>query len=157
VHGARWPDAVSAVVIALLTFRAAAPIFQKTSRILAQAVPAGLNPDAAVREIASAHGVLECTSWHFWALAPGHNVGTIALRTRADADHERIIAGAHRVLAPPLVHNLAVQCVRERQAKWLQPAQHDGDDAAGTADERRMPLVRPAPALGADKDLADIL
>jgi len=127
---APWADPLSAMAIALLTLRAAAPIFQKTARILAQATPAGFSPDAALREIAAEPGVLETTSAHFWCLAPGHNVGSIGIRIRNDADRQRIVDAAHRLFAST-VQNLTVECERESAAHWIAPSSAPPPDAQG--------------------------
>jgi len=155
VFQAPWADPASALLIGVLTFRAAAPIFLKTSRILAQAVPTGVSFDSALREITSEQGVLECTSSHFWALAPGRNVGTLVLRIRNDANHEKIVTSAHRILGG-VVHNLTVQCERERPAKWLEPVVAPTVSDLPRSDNLIRPDVQLNRALD-EKDLAQML
>jgi cation diffusion facilitator family transporter len=111
-------DPIVAVLIALLTIRAATPMFKRTARMLAQAASSNFRPEPLLRELAGVDGVLEFYQVHFWTLAPCREVGSLIVRVRADADEDYILMQAHRIFSSSL-WSFTCQIERERQIQAL--------------------------------------
>lgn len=84
-------DPIVTVLIALLILWSAWGILKETVNLLLEGTPAGIDPDAVTRDLASEEGVFGVHHVHIWALAPSRPalschllLGDVPLRSTAD-------------------------------------------------------------------------
>lgn len=64
-------DAIAALVVAMLMVKSAWGLVGAATRVLMQAAPAGLDPDAIGVDMAAVHGVVEVHDLHVWEVTSG--------------------------------------------------------------------------------------
>ena len=114
-HSFELADALQCVAVSALTLYIVAPLFSATAAILLQRVPAGLAGALARarREASVIDGVLEVYDEHYWAQAPNHVVGSLALRLRPGAPAAEVHAKVERIFCGGgLVQDLTVEIQR---------------------------------------------
>jgi cobalt-zinc-cadmium efflux system protein len=93
-----WDTAVGAAIGALVVVRAAV-LGRQVLRVLAQDVPAGIDPDAVAADLQAVPGVSDVHDLHLWALTSGMNVATAHLVTKEGTDPHPVLDAARDVLA----------------------------------------------------------
>lgn len=87
-------DPILSILVALLVVRSAWGLVSDSIRVLMQAVPRGLDVQAAERELRSLPGVAEAGHFHAWTLTDESSVATV---------HVTPASGADPLLLPELV------------------------------------------------------
>lgn len=115
-----WLYACVYLVAAVWMLSLCSPLLHSCLLILLQTTPteAVTVLERCIREISFYDGVLECVGCHWWSLSPGHVVGTVNLRIRADANAADILHYARKVLSP-FVCSLTIQLVRDVAVSWV--------------------------------------
>lgn len=93
-----WDTAVGAAIGILVVVRAGV-LGRQVLRVLAQNVPAGIDPDAVAADLQAVPGVSDVHDLHLWALTSGMNVATAHLVTGEDTDPHPVLDAARDVLA----------------------------------------------------------
>jgi cobalt-zinc-cadmium efflux system protein len=93
-----WDTAVGAAIGILVVVRAAA-LGRQVLRVLAQNVPAGIDPGAVAADLQALPGVSDIHDLHLWALTSGMNVATVHLVTKEGTDSHPVLDAAREVLA----------------------------------------------------------
>jgi cobalt-zinc-cadmium efflux system protein len=94
----RWDVAVGAAIGALVIVRASV-LGRQVLRVLAQDVPAGVDPEAVAADLQTVPGVSDVHDLHLWALTSGMNVATAHLVTREGTDPHPVLDAARDILA----------------------------------------------------------
>jgi cobalt-zinc-cadmium efflux system protein len=94
---ARW-DTVVAVAIAVFVAGRAIWLGREVLAVLAQHVPAGMDPAAVERDLRTLPGVADVHDLHLWTLTSGMNVATAHLVTADDDATHRVLDAARDVL-----------------------------------------------------------
>lgn len=84
VFGADWVDPVVSMVIAGLVLWSAYGLFRDTTRVLLEATPRGLDPEAVNAAIAAEPGVTAVHHLHLWSLAS--DVAALSVHVVVDAE-----------------------------------------------------------------------
>lgn len=84
VAHAGWIDPMVSVLIAALVLWSAWGLFRDTTRVLLEATPRGLDPDAVTTAIASTPGVTAVHHLHLWSL--GSDVPALSVHVVVDAE-----------------------------------------------------------------------
>lgn len=111
-------DTVVALAIGLFVVVRAVSLGRQVLAVLAQHVPAGINPDAVAAELASVDGVQSVHDLHLWALTSGMHVATVHLVTEDLADSHRVLDQARELLHSR--HGIAHATLQ------IEPADHRG-------------------------------
>ncbi|CAI5519541.1 unnamed protein product, partial [Closterium sp. Naga37s-1] len=76
-------EAICLGLVSLTVLVLALPLVQSSGNLLLQMAPAGISEPAlhkCIRHVAAYEGVEECIEHRFWAVVPGHVVGTLTVR-----------------------------------------------------------------------------
>jgi cation diffusion facilitator family transporter len=132
--GGASADALQALASAAFTLHLAAPLAQATALCLLQGVPpaAAGALERAARDVSAVEGVLEVMNAHFWVQSPGHNVCTVVLRVRREANEGAVLAAAQAIYG-----RLAADCTIQVQkdvelGDWRSIGAGEGAPAAVT-------------------------
>lgn len=93
-----WDTGVGAAIGVLVVARAGA-LGRQVLRVLAQDVPAGIDPGAVADDLQAVPGVSEVHDLHLWALTSGMNVATAHLVIGEGTDPHPVLDAARDVLA----------------------------------------------------------
>jgi cobalt-zinc-cadmium efflux system protein len=93
----RWDTAVALAIGAFVAVRAVA-LGRQVLSVLAQHVPAGLEPDAVSADLAAIEGVGDVHDLHVWTLTSGMHVATAHLVSEPGADVRHILAEGRALL-----------------------------------------------------------
>lgn len=88
------------LMVAAVIVQSCLPLIRRAGLILLQTKPESLQVvlDRAVRELSCHAGVLQVRDQHWWEHYPGHAVGSLHVRVRAEADAQAILRFARGVL-----------------------------------------------------------
>ena len=92
-------DAVASLLIAALMLRAGYGLVIASGRVFMEAAPAGLDPDAIGRELASEREVVEVHDLHVWEVTSGFPALSAHVVVRSGADCHELRRHLQRVLA----------------------------------------------------------
>lgn len=111
-------DTVVALAIGLFVVVRAISLGRQVLAVLAQHVPAGIDPDAVAAELASVDGVQSVHDLHLWTLTSGMHVATVHLVTEDPADSHGVLDQARDLLRSR--HGIAHATLQ------IEPADHQG-------------------------------
>jgi cobalt-zinc-cadmium efflux system protein len=94
LFGADWVDPVVSILIAALVLWSAWGLFRDTTRVLLEATPKGLDPEAVRSAIAAEPGVTAVHHLHMWSLAS--DVPALSVHIVIDADEPTLHEAQHR-------------------------------------------------------------
>jgi len=98
VTGDAWWDTVVAVAIAVFVAGRAIWLGREVLAVLAQHVPAGMDPAAVELDLRALPGVADVHDLHLWTLTSGMNVATAHLVTTDDDATHQVLDAARDVL-----------------------------------------------------------
>jgi cobalt-zinc-cadmium efflux system protein len=88
------------VLVAALILRSAWQLLGKSTRILMEGTPEGMDPDELRRSLLAAlRGVRDVHDVHCWSLTSGQTMLTLHLALDGDVDPDGVLREAKRVLA----------------------------------------------------------
>jgi cobalt-zinc-cadmium efflux system protein len=120
--GWRWADPVASFVIASLVLYSAWGLVRETLDVLMEGVPKGISLDEVHLALASIPGVLDAHDLHVWSLTSGRNIATTHLVIAEDADHQKIIDAANRMLAERFsIQHATIQVEHDELADKCNP------------------------------------
>lgn len=120
--GWSWADPVASFIIAALVLYSAWGLIRETLDVLMEGVPKGISVDEVATALQELPGVVEAHDLHVWALTSGKNIATTHLVIRADADHQRIIDAANRILADRFtIQHATIQVEHDELANRCNP------------------------------------
>ncbi|MDQ4037585.1 MAG: cation diffusion facilitator family transporter [Actinomycetota bacterium] len=111
-------DTVIALAIGLFVVVRAFSLGRQVLGVLAQHVPAGMDPDAVAAELATVDGVQSVHDLHLWTLTSGMHVATVHLVTVDHADSHAVLDQARELLHSR--HGIAHATLQ------IEPADHQG-------------------------------
>lgn len=79
-------DPILSVLVAALILRSAWALVAEALRVLVQATPAGISPDAVLADVAGLPGVAQAAHLHVWTLADNRRVATLHVAPAPGAD-----------------------------------------------------------------------
>ena len=118
VTGSPVWDTVVALAIGLFVVVRAVSLGRQVLAVLAQHVPAGMDPDAVAAELAAVDGVQSVHDLHLWTLTSGMHVATVHLVTADLADSHGVLDQARELLRTR--HGIAHATLQ------IEPADHRG-------------------------------
>lgn len=92
-----WDTVVALAIAVFVAFRAV-PLGRQVLAVLAQHVPAGMEPSDVTSDLAAINGVSNVHDLHVWTLTSGMNVATAHLVSIPGADVERILREGQTLL-----------------------------------------------------------
>ncbi len=92
-----WDTVVALAIAVFVAFRAV-PLGRQVLAVLAQHVPAGMEPSDVTSDLAALNGVSNVHDLHVWTLTSGMNVATAHLVSTPGADVERILREGQTLL-----------------------------------------------------------
>lgn len=117
-----WADPVASFVIAALVLYSAWGLVRETLDVLMEGVPKGISVDEVATALKELPGVLDAHDLHVWALTSGRNIATTHLVISPDADHQRIIDAANRILADRFtIEHATIQVEHDELANKCNP------------------------------------
>lgn len=120
--GWTWADPVASFIIAALVLYSAWGLIRETLDVLMEGVPKGISVDEVASALRELPGVVEAHDLHVWALTSGRNIATVHLVIVADADHQRIIDAANRILADQFtIEHATIQVEHDELATRCNP------------------------------------
>ena len=97
-------------------------LVRETLDVLMEGVPKGISVDEVATALKELPGVLEAHDLHVWALTSGRNIATTHLVIAADADHQRIIDAANRILSDQFtIDHATIQVEHDELANKCNP------------------------------------
>jgi len=111
-------DTVVALVIGLFVVVRAVSLGRQVLAVLAQHVPAGIDPNTVAAELASVNGVQSVHDLHLWTLTSGMHVATVHLVAEELADSHSVLDQARELLHSR--HGIAHATLQ------IEPADHQG-------------------------------
>ncbi|CAI5472572.1 unnamed protein product [Closterium sp. Yama58-4] len=105
-------EAICLGLVSLTVLVLALPLVQSSGNLLLQMAPAGISEPAlhkCIRHVAAYEGVEECIEHRFWAVVPGHVVGTLTVRVREGVDEQKVLEHVHSIFNDIGVRDLTVQ------------------------------------------------
>ena len=122
LFGWTWADPVASFIIAALVLYSAWGLVRETLDVLMEGVPKGISVDEVATALKELPGVLEAHDLHVWALTSGRNIATTHLVIAADADHQRIIDAANRILSDQFtIDHATIQVEHDELANKCNP------------------------------------
>ena len=120
--GWTWADPVASFIIAALVLYSAWGLVRETLDVLMEGVPKGISVDEVATALKELPGVLEAHDLQVWALTSGRNIATTHLVIAADADHQRIIDAANRILSDQFtIDHATIQVEHDELANKCNP------------------------------------
>jgi len=120
--GWRWADPAASFVIATLVLYSAWGLVRETLGVLMEGVPKGISIDEVIAALKELPGVLDAHDLHVWSLTSGRNIATTHLLIAEDADHQRIIDAANRILADRFgIQHATIQVEHDELASQCNP------------------------------------
>ncbi len=120
--GWRWADPVASFFVASLVIYSAWGLIRETLDVLMEGVPKGISVEEVSAALKALPGVVDAHDLHVWALTSGRNVATTHLVIREDADHQRVIDEANRVLATRFsIEHATIQVEHDELASQCNP------------------------------------
>jgi cobalt-zinc-cadmium efflux system protein len=110
----RIADPVIAIVIAALVIGSAWPLVRRPIEVLLEQAPPGVDVDEIGRALAAVDGVREVHDLHVWTITSGFPALSAHVRTRADADHARVLRLVQERVRPYGIDHTTFQLDRER-------------------------------------------
>jgi cobalt-zinc-cadmium efflux system protein len=92
-----WDTVVALAIAVFVAFRAV-PLGRQVLAVLAQHVPAGMEPSDVTSDLGAINGVSNVHDLHVWTLTSGMNVATAHLVSTPGADVERILREGQTLL-----------------------------------------------------------
>lgn len=132
-----YADPVISLVITCIILGSAIPLCKAASRILLQAVPAGMNVDDIKEDIAGLPGILSCHHLHVWQLSDTKLVASLHIAIKYDikgegsARYMELAQAVRSCLHGYGIHSSTIQpefCVdREQRSGFRQMSNLDGE------------------------------
>jgi cobalt-zinc-cadmium efflux system protein len=111
-------DAIASLLVAGLMLRAAYGLLKASGRVFLEAAPAGIDPDAIGRALASQEGVVEVHDLHVWEVTSGFAAVSAHVVVQAGADCHELRRVLQRVLADRFeLHHTTLQVDHEAAAQ----------------------------------------
>ena len=136
-----YTDPAISLVITLIILGSAVPLCMAASRILLQAVPAGMSVDDIREDISLLPGVLSCHHLHVWQLSDTKLVASLHIQVEYDfkgegsARYMQLARAVRRCLHEYGIHSSTIQpefCLREDHNHTSRSASdNEGDGGAG--------------------------
>ncbi|MCK9489909.1 MAG: cation diffusion facilitator family transporter [Xanthomonadales bacterium] len=101
IHFTGWTlaDSLLSVLVALLILVAAWRLLRRSTHILLEGVPEGLDPDQVIAAVSASHAdIVDAHHLHLWALADGERLATMHLTLVDGGDQVAAQKAAHRIL-----------------------------------------------------------
>ena len=155
-----YSDPAISLIITLIILASAIPLCKAASRILLQAVPAGISVDDIKEDISLLPGVISCHHLHVWQLSDTKLVASLHIQVEYDfkgegsARYMQLARAVRRCLHEYGIHSSTIQpefCLREDHNHASRPASDNegdsgGDDGGrGTAKGSQTASVRSKP------------
>ncbi len=96
--GFRRADALASLLIALIMLRSAHGLITASVRVMMEAAPAGLDPDAIGHRLAAQPGVTEVHDLHIWEVTSGFPAASAHVVVDAGHDCHEVRRGLTRLL-----------------------------------------------------------
>ncbi len=120
--GWRWADPIASFLIAALVLYSAWGLIRETLDVLMEGVPKGISVDDVTKALKELPGVLDAHDLHVWSLTSGRNFATAHLVIREDADHQKAIDDANRILAARFaIQHATIQVEHDELASQCNP------------------------------------
>ncbi len=97
--GFRRADAVASLLIAVIMLHASYGLLRASVRVIMEAAPAGVDPDAIGHRLAAEHGVAEVHDLHIWEVTSGFNAVSAHIVVDAGYDCHEVRRLLSRLLA----------------------------------------------------------
>lgn len=137
-----YSDPAISLVITLIILGSAIPLCRAASRILLQAVPAGINVDEVKEDIEELPGIISCHHLHVWQLSDTKLVASLHVQIEFDfkgegsARYMQLAKAVRHCLHEYGIHSSTIQpefCLNSAHNHVSGPASVDGGDAGGAA------------------------
>jgi len=99
ISGFRRADAIASLLIAAIMLHAAYGLLRASARVMMEAAPAGLDPDAIGHRLVAEPGVAEVHDLHIWEVTSGFNAASAHIVVDAGHDCHEVRRGLSRLLA----------------------------------------------------------
>ena len=138
-----YSDPAISLVITLIILGSAIPLCRAASRILLQAVPAGINVDEVKEDIEELPGIISCHHLHVWQLSDTKLVASLHVQIEFDfkgegsARYMQLAKAVRHCLHEYGIHSSTIQpefCLNSEHNHVSGPASVDGGDGGGEAD-----------------------
>ena len=139
----RWrflADPAISLVITLIILGSAIPLCIAASRILLQAVPAGISVDDIKEDIEKLPGILRCHQLHVWQLSDAKVVASVHVRVKFDfnnegsAEYMLLAREINRCLHENGVHSSTIQPEFSNDGGSGSPTPNEGSKGGSRAD-----------------------
>jgi Co/Zn/Cd efflux system component len=99
-------DPMAAIFLSLSSIGIAYPIAENTAKTFLLRTPPHLAValSTCIREAATCEGVLEVSSYHFWAHSPGIYMATICLRVAHNANNQNVLMKVQHIFSHLITH-----------------------------------------------------
>jgi len=137
-----YSDPAISLVITLIILGSAIPLCRAASRILLQAVPAGINVDEVKQDIQELPGIISCHHLHVWQLSDTKLVASLHVQIEFDfkgegsARYMQLAKAVRHCLHGYGIHSSTIQpefCLNSEHNHVSGPGSVDGGDASGEA------------------------
>ncbi|MCJ1242882.1 hypothetical protein MMC30_000078 [Trapelia coarctata] len=135
-----YSDPAISLVITLIILGSAIPLCRAASRILLQAVPAGINVDEVKEDIEELPGIISCHHLHVWQLSDTKLVASLHVQIEFDfkgegsARYMQLAKAVRHCLHEYGIHSSTIQpefCLNSEHNHVSGPGSVDGGDAGG--------------------------
>lgn len=137
-----YSDPAISLVITLIILGSAIPLCRAASRILLQAVPAGINVDEVKQDIQELPGIISCHHLHVWQLSDTKLVASLHVQIEFDfkgegsARYMQLAKAVRHCLHEYGIHSSTIQpefCLNSEHNHVSGHGSVDGGDAGGEA------------------------
>ncbi|MCJ1478918.1 hypothetical protein MMC13_007602 [Lambiella insularis] len=133
-----YSDPAISLIITIIILGSAIPLCRAASRILLQAVPAGISVDEIKEDIERLPGILGCHHLHVWQLSDTKLVASLHVQVEFDFKHEgsarymALAKGVRHCLHEYGIHSSTIQPEFCLDAEHRHASGHGSDDDAPT-------------------------
>ncbi|HTW12555.1 MAG TPA: cation diffusion facilitator family transporter [Solirubrobacteraceae bacterium] len=117
--GFRRADAIASLLIAAIMLRSSYGVIRASVRVMMEAAPAGLDPDAIGRTLAAQPGVTEVHDLHIWEVTSGFPAASAHIVVEADHDCHEVRRALSRLLRDDF--GLSHSTLQVEHARAAQP------------------------------------
>ncbi|KAI4130079.1 MAG: hypothetical protein LQ338_001931 [Usnochroma carphineum] len=139
-----YADPVISLIITVIILGSAIPLCQAASRILLQAVPAGISVDDIKADIQDLPGVISCHHLHVWQLSDTKKVASLHIQVEFDfkgegsARYMQLARAIRRCLHEHGIHSSTIQpefCLDSSHRHTSGPASEDEGHSSGMSQD----------------------
>ena len=136
--GRFYADPAISLIITFIILGSAIPLCKAASRILLQAVPAGVNVDKVKNDILTLPGVLSCHHLHVWQLSDTKKIASLHIEVEYDfkgegsARYMELARGIQKKLRRHGIHESTIQPEFCLDASHVKGTEASGNDCAGS-------------------------